>query len=56
MSEKINHLEEQNGGAMLDTETIDESKPRLKPLHWDKVRATSERATVWDQLKSSSFQ
>ncbi|XP_004234650.2 formin-like protein 6 [Solanum lycopersicum] len=56
VSEKINHLEEQNGGAMLDTETIDESKPRLKPLHWDKVRATSERATVWDQLKSSSFQ
>lgn len=32
------------------------SKPRLKPLHWDKVRATSDRATVWDQLKSSSFQ
>ncbi|KAJ0867467.1 putative formin, FH2 domain-containing protein [Helianthus annuus] len=32
------------------------SKPRLKPLHWDKVRATSDRETVWDQLKSSSFQ
>lgn len=31
-------------------------KPKLKPLHWDKVRATSDRATVWDQLKSSSFQ
>lgn len=28
----------------------------MKPLHWDKVRATSDRATVWDQLKSSSFQ
>ncbi|KAL9241611.1 hypothetical protein vseg_015703 [Gypsophila vaccaria] len=35
---------------------IDDRKPRLKPLHWDKVRATSDRATVWDQLKSSSFQ
>lgn len=32
------------------------AKPKLKPLHWDKVRATSDRATVWDQLKSSSFQ
>lgn len=31
-------------------------KPKLKPLHWDKVRATSDRAMVWDQLKSSSFQ
>ncbi|XP_068655000.1 formin-like protein 6 [Aristolochia californica] len=34
----------------------DETKPKLKPLHWDKVRATSDRATVWDHLKSSSFQ
>ncbi|KAH0923156.1 hypothetical protein HID58_023174 [Brassica napus] len=34
----------------------DPSKPKLKPLHWDKVRASSDRATVWDQLKSSSFQ
>ncbi|KAI3992163.1 hypothetical protein MKX01_015054 [Papaver californicum] len=34
----------------------DESKPRLKPLHWDKVRASSDKATVWDQMKSSSFQ
>ncbi|XP_060208684.1 formin-like protein 2 [Lycium barbarum] len=31
-------------------------KLKLKPLHWDKVRATSDRAMVWDQLKSSSFQ
>uniref|UniRef100_A0A1D1YKD1 Formin-like protein n=1 Tax=Anthurium amnicola TaxID=1678845 RepID=A0A1D1YKD1_9ARAE len=31
-------------------------KPRLKPLHWDKVRASSDRDMVWDQLKSSSFQ
>ncbi|KAI4324384.1 hypothetical protein L6164_023928 [Bauhinia variegata] len=31
-------------------------KPKLKPLHWDKVRASSDRATVWDQLKASSFQ
>ncbi|KAH0701781.1 hypothetical protein KY285_016059 [Solanum tuberosum] len=56
VSEKRSHLEEQRGEAIHDTDTRDESKPRLKPLHWDKVRATSERATVWDQLKSSSFQ
>ncbi|KAI3959965.1 hypothetical protein MKX01_030256 [Papaver californicum] len=31
-------------------------KPKLKPLHWDKVRASSDRAMVWDQLRSSSFQ
>lgn len=30
-------------------------KPKLKPLHWDKVRASSGREMVWDQLKSSSF-
>ncbi|KAG8641140.1 hypothetical protein MANES_13G112600v8 [Manihot esculenta] len=39
-----------------DVEEQDGAKPKLKPLHWDKVRATSDRATVWDQLKSSSFQ
>ncbi|KAF2294701.1 hypothetical protein GH714_015628 [Hevea brasiliensis] len=39
-----------------DAEEQDGAKPKLKPLHWDKVRATSDRATVWDQLKSSSFQ
>ncbi|KAL6506301.1 hypothetical protein OROGR_024482 [Orobanche gracilis] len=30
-------------------------KPKLKPLHWDKVRACSDRDMVWDQLKCSSF-
>ncbi|RWW29901.1 hypothetical protein GW17_00005548 [Ensete ventricosum] len=30
-------------------------RPKLKPLHWDKVQASSNRAMVWDQLKSSSF-
>lgn len=39
-----------------DSVDKDGSKPKLKPLHWDKVRATSDRATVWDQIKSSSFQ
>lgn len=31
-------------------------KPKLKPLHWDKVRTSSDRAMVWDQIKASSFQ
>lgn len=30
-------------------------KLKLKPLHWDKVRASSDREMVWDQLKCSSF-
>ncbi|KAL5706820.1 hypothetical protein ACHQM5_024938 [Ranunculus cassubicifolius] len=38
-----------------DVEEEDGAKPKLKPLHWDKVRATSEKAMVWDQFKSSSF-
>ncbi|KAK6145177.1 hypothetical protein DH2020_021997 [Rehmannia glutinosa] len=38
---------EQNGDST--------SKPKLKPLHWDKVRASSDREMVWDQFKCSSF-
>ncbi|KAI4369394.1 hypothetical protein MLD38_017836 [Melastoma candidum] len=38
---------EMDGGADL---------PKLKPLHWDKVRATPDRCTVWDKLRSSSFE
>jgi len=34
----------------------DEARPKLKPLHWDKVRACSDRDMVWDRLKSNSFQ
>ncbi|KAK3031831.1 hypothetical protein RJ639_035968 [Escallonia herrerae] len=41
------------------TETLEANeetpKLKLKPLHWDKVRASSDREMVWDQLKSSSF-
>ncbi|KAJ8567337.1 hypothetical protein K7X08_019545 [Anisodus acutangulus] len=59
-SEKTSPSEEQNEGASSLERYVsgdtDPSKPKLKPLHWDKVRATSDRATVWDQLKSSSFQ
>lgn len=59
--EEVNNY---RGGAIVtatssektDGDDVDSAKPKLKALHWDKVRATSERATVWDQLKSSSFQ
>ncbi|XP_047323289.1 formin-like protein 11 [Impatiens glandulifera] len=30
--------------------------PKLKPLHWDKVRAAPHRSTVWDNLRCSSFE
>ncbi|CAO2175314.1 unnamed protein product [Urochloa humidicola] len=30
--------------------------PRLKPLHWDKVRAAPNRTMVWNDIKSSSFE
>ncbi|PIA44457.1 hypothetical protein AQUCO_01700214v1 [Aquilegia coerulea] len=29
---------------------------KLKPLHWDKVRATPDRTMIWDKLRSSSFE
>lgn len=30
--------------------------PKLKPLHWDKVRAAPNGTMVWDKLRSSSFE
>lgn len=30
--------------------------PKLKPLHWDKVRATPDRSMAWDKIRSSSFE
>ncbi|XP_021658691.2 formin-like protein 11 isoform X2 [Hevea brasiliensis] len=30
--------------------------PKLKPLHWDKVRAAPDRSMVWDKIRSSSFE
>jgi hypothetical protein len=37
-------------------ENEESSKPKLKALHWDKVKASSDRAMVWDHLRPSSFQ
>ena len=47
---------EQPQGSEAPEKKGENPKPKLKPLHWDKVRASSDRAMVWDQLKSSSFQ
>ncbi|CAK7322773.1 unnamed protein product [Dovyalis caffra] len=48
-----NEQRQSNGSVERNEESM---KPKLKPLHWDKVRASSDRAMVWDQIKSSSFQ
>ncbi|XP_010547176.1 PREDICTED: formin-like protein 10 [Tarenaya hassleriana] len=37
------------------SEATEQKKTKLKPLHWDKVRASSCRRTSWDRLRSSSF-
>lgn len=54
-------VEKQAAEASGSSENVGESseettpRPKLKPLHWDKVRASSDREMVWDQLRSSSF-
>ncbi|GAU14560.1 hypothetical protein TSUD_96240 [Trifolium subterraneum] len=40
----------------VNVENEESSKPKLKALHWDKVKASSDRAMVWDHLRPSSFQ
>ncbi|KAL8117068.1 hypothetical protein AgCh_023307 [Apium graveolens] len=30
--------------------------PKLKPLHWDKVRTAPDHSMVWDKIRSSSFE
>ncbi|KAL0395827.1 UNVERIFIED_CONTAM: Formin-like protein 6 [Sesamum calycinum] len=59
-AERTRPVQEVNKDAssseIFDVEDKDGSRSRMKPLHWDKVQATSDTATVWDQLKSTSFQ
>ncbi|PHU07488.1 Formin-like protein 8 [Capsicum chinense] len=56
-TQPIEKNEQNIEGLSSDTAGNNEEtpKPKLKTLHWDKVRATSDREMVWDQLKSSSF-
>jgi len=47
----------EGGSDLGSVERSEETpKPKLKALHWDKVKASSDRAMAWDHLKSSSFQ
>ncbi|KAL8143782.1 hypothetical protein V2J09_016814 [Rumex salicifolius] len=45
------------GGPIGEAVDSNDSTPKLKlkPLHWDKVRASSDCEMVWDQLRCSSF-
>lgn len=58
LSQNIAHMSAgEQSNTIGDAERMEEnSKPKLKALHWDKVRTSSDRAMVWDQIKSSSFQ
>ena len=49
------HPEESPQSEEKDADTGATALTKLKPLHWDKFRASSGRPTVWDQLKASSF-
>ncbi|CAL0318070.1 unnamed protein product [Lupinus luteus] len=52
---KVSPVELPQSLGMIDESPEEASKPKLKPLHWDKVRASSDREMVWDHLRSSSF-
>ncbi|KAK4750855.1 hypothetical protein SAY87_004337 [Trapa incisa] len=53
---KVSPMELPPSSHEAETVTDETQKPKLKPLHWDKVRASSDREMVWDHLRSSSFQ
>ncbi|KAI9176560.1 hypothetical protein LWI28_004283 [Acer negundo] len=52
---KVSPIELTSSSNTLESVEEEASKPKLKPLHWDKVRASSDREMVWDHLRSSSF-
>ncbi|KAL9667846.1 hypothetical protein QQ045_002215 [Rhodiola kirilowii] len=54
-SNEVSPMELPSAKSGTSESNEDTPKPKLKPLHWDKVRANSDREMVWDQLKSSSF-
>ncbi|KAM0914644.1 hypothetical protein ACQ4PT_011360 [Festuca glaucescens] len=49
------HPEDSPQSEEKETDAGAAGRLKLKPLHWDKFRASSGRPTVWDQLKASSF-
>ncbi|KAJ4765312.1 Formin-like protein [Rhynchospora pubera] len=40
----------------VHTKNAGPNLPKLKPLHWDKVRAAPDRSMVWDKIRSTSFE
>ncbi|KAK3184648.1 hypothetical protein Dsin_031934 [Dipteronia sinensis] len=52
---KVSPVELTSSSNTLESVEEEALKPKLKPLHWDKVRASSDREMVWDHLRSSSF-
>ncbi|CAL5192852.1 unnamed protein product [Lathyrus oleraceus] len=48
-------LQNQTTNESLGENNEESSKPKLKPLHWDKVRTSSDHEMVWDQMNSMSF-
>ncbi|OWM62722.1 hypothetical protein CDL15_Pgr020016 [Punica granatum] len=52
---KVSPVELPPSSETVEKVLDDTPKPKLKPLHWDKVRASSDREMVWDHLRSSSF-
>ncbi|KAE9615374.1 putative formin, FH2 domain-containing protein [Lupinus albus] len=52
---KVSPVELPQSLGVIDESLEEATKPKLKPLHWDKVRASSDREMVWDHLRSSSF-
>ncbi|CAK8542571.1 unnamed protein product [Lathyrus sativus] len=48
-------LQNQTTNESLGGNFEESLKPKLKPLHWDKVRTSSDREMVWDQMNSMSF-
>ncbi|XVF32008.1 hypothetical protein REPUB_Repub17cG0044300 [Reevesia pubescens] len=59
MTQSLINISPEELPTKSESEAVEESqeasKPKLKPLHWDKVRASSDREMVWDHLGSSSF-
>ncbi|OIW16784.1 hypothetical protein TanjilG_05518, partial [Lupinus angustifolius] len=52
---QVSPVELPQSSGVFDESLEEATKPKLKPLHWDKVRASSDREMVWDHLRSSSF-
>ncbi|XP_059448590.1 formin-like protein 1 [Corylus avellana] len=52
---KVSPIELPPSSTSTEKSEEETPKPKLKPLHWDKVRASSDREMVWDHLRSSSF-